>query len=220
MLCNKNFGNLILSSALFINVNGRLRMGKRVILVTGTPCVGKTFVARSLTSELDAFYVNLTELAVQENLISGKDEERGSMIVDENRMRHKIERLIEGSEKEDVVIDGYYAVNVVPKSLVAYDFVLRRNPVELRKFMEQCGFSGRKLWENLASEILDVCLVDALRVLDQEKVCELDITGKSVEETVDKILSVLSGHEKCYVGKVDWLGKLESEGLLDEYLKI
>jgi adenylate kinase len=195
-------------------------MAKRVILVTGTPCVGKTFVARSLTSELDALYVNLTESAVQENLISGKDEERGSIIVDENRMRHKIERLIESSKKEDVVIDGHYAVNVVPKSLVAYDFVLRRNPVELRKFMEQCGFSGRKLWENLASEILDVCLIDALRVLDQEKVCELDITGKSVEETVDKILSVLSGHEKCYVGIVDWLGKLESEGLLDEYLRI
>jgi len=115
---------------------------------------------------------------------------------------------------------GHYAVNVVPKKIVTHVFVLRRNPVELRKFMERGGFSGRKLWENLASEILDVCLVDALRVLDEEKVCELDITGKSVEETVDKILNVLSGREKCCVGIVDWLGKLESEGLLDEYLKI
>jgi adenylate kinase len=195
-------------------------MAKRVILVTGTPCVGKTFVARSLASELDASYVNLTELAVQENLILGKDEERGSMIVDEKRMRQRIEGLIENSQKENIIIDGHYAVSVVPKSLVAYVLVLRRNPVELRKFMEQCGFSGRKLWENMASEILDVCLVDALRVFDEEKVCELDITGKSVEETVDRILSVLSGHEKCRVGIVDWLGKLESEGLLDEFLKI
>jgi adenylate kinase len=206
--------------ALSLIPNGRLRMTKRVVLVTGTPCVGKTLVARSLASKLDALCVNLTELAAQENLISGEDEERGSMIVDENRMRREIEDLVGSSEKEDVVIDGHYAVNVVPKSLVAYDFVLRRNPVELRKFMERCGFSGRKLWENLASEILDVCLVDALRVLDKEKVCELDVTGKSVEETVDKILSILSGHEKCYVGMVDWLGKLESEGSLDEYLKI
>jgi adenylate kinase len=206
--------------ALSLMPNGRLKMTKRVVLVTGTPCVGKTSVARSLASKLDALYVNLTELALQENLISGKDEERGSMIVDENRMRRKIEDLVEGSKKEDAIIDGHYAVNVVPKRLVAYDFVLRRNPVELRKLMERCEFSGRKLWENLASEILDVCLVDALRVLDQEKVCELDITGKSVEETVDKILSVLSGHEKCCVGTVDWLGKLESEGLLDDYLKI
>jgi broad-specificity NMP kinase len=86
--------------------------------------------------------------------------------------------------------------------------------------MEQSDFSGRKLWENLASEILDVCLVDALKVIDEGKVCELDITGRSVEEAVDEMLSVLSGNKECCVGIVDWLGKLESEGLLDQYLKI
>jgi adenylate kinase len=195
-------------------------MAKRVILVTGTPCVGKTSVARLLASRLSALYVNLTELAVQENLVSGKDKERGSIIIDENRMRCKIGEVIENCDKQDIIIDGHYAVNVVPKSLVTYVFVLRRSPIELRKFMEQSGFSGRKLWENLASEILDVCLADALKVIDEEKVCELDVTGKSVEEAVDEILTVLSGNKKCSVGIVDWLGKLESEGLLDKYLKI
>jgi len=195
-------------------------MSRRVILVTGTPCVGKTAVARLLASKLDALYVNLTELAVRENLISGKDEERDSIIIDENRMRHKIREIIEGCDQNDIVIDGHYAVSVVPKKLVTYVFVLRRDPVELRKLMEQCGFSGRKLWENLASEILDVCLVDALNVHGKEKVCELDVTGKSVEEVISKILDVLGGHKECHVGVVDWLGKLESEGLLGEFLKI
>jgi adenylate kinase len=195
-------------------------MSRRVILVTGTPCVGKTSVARLLASKLDALYVNLTELAVRENLISGKDEERDSIIVDENRMRHKIREIIEGCDQNDIVIDGHYAVSVVPKKFVTYVFVLRRDPVELRKFMEQCGFSGRKLWENLASEILDVCLVDALNIHGKEKVCELDVTGKSVEEIISEILDVLGGHKECHVGVVDWLGKLESEGLLGEFLKI
>ncbi len=195
-------------------------MSRRVILVTGTPCVGKTSVARLLASKLDALYVNLTELAVRENLISGKDEERDSIIVDENRMRHKVREIIEGCDQNDIVIDGHYAVSVVPKKFVTYVFVLRRDPVELRKFMEQCGFSGRKLWENLASEILDVCLVDALNVHGKEKVCELDVTGKSVEEVISEILDVLGGHKECHVGVVDWLGKLESEGLLGEFLKI
>jgi len=195
-------------------------MSRRVILVTGTPCVGKTSVARLLASKLDALYVNLTELAVRENLISGKDEERDSIIVDENRMRHKIREIIEGCDQNDIVIDGHYAVSVVPKKRVTYVFVLRRDPVELRKFMEQCGFSGRKLWENLASEILDVCLVDALNVHGKEKVCELDVTGKSVEEVISEILDVLGGHKECQVGIVDWLGRLESERLLREFLKI
>jgi len=196
-------------------------MLKRVILITGTPCVGKTTVARLLASKLDALYVNLTELVVHDNLVSGKDDERDSIIVDENRMRRKIRETIEGCEQDDIVIDGHYAVSVVPKKFVTYVFVLRRDPVELQKFMEQHGFSGRKLWENLASEILDVCLVDALNVHGEGgRVCELDVTGKSVEEVVSEILAVLSGHRECHVGIVDWLGKLESDGLLKEFLKI
>jgi adenylate kinase len=195
-------------------------MSKRVILVTGTPCVGKTTVAHLLASKLNALYVNLTELAVHENLVSGRDEKRDSIIVDEIRMRRKIREIIEACEQNDIVIDGHYAVSVVPKKLVTCVFVLRRNPVELRKFMEQCGFSGRKLWENLASEILDVCLVDALNVHEEGKICELDVTGKSVEEVVSEILDALSGHKECHVGIVDWLGKLENDGLLEEFLKI
>jgi adenylate kinase len=195
-------------------------MSKRVILVTGTPCVGKTSVARLLTSKLDAFYVNLTELAMHENLISGKDKERDSIIVDEIRMRRKIREIVEHCDRKHIIIDGHYAVSVVPKRLVTHVFVLRRDPVELQKLMQQCGFSGRKLWENLASEILDICLVDALNVHGEGKVCELDATGKSVEEVVSEILDILDGQKKCRVGVVDWLGKLESEGLLEEFLKI
>lgn len=195
-------------------------MSKRVILITGTPCVGKTSVARLLTSKLGALHVNLTELAIREDLISGKDEKRNSIIVDENRMRQKIREIVEDCDKEDIVIDGHYAVSAVPKKLVTYVFVLRRDPVELRRFMEHCGFSGRKLSENLASEILDVCLVDALGIYEEEKVCELDASSKSLEEIVSEILDVLGDRKKCHVGVVDWLGRLESEGLLDEFLKI
>lgn len=195
-------------------------MPKRIILVTGTPCVGKTSAANMLASKLDALYVNLTELATKENLISGKDAERNSIIIDEKRMQNKIREIVKECNKTDIIIDGHYAVSVVPKKLVTHIFVLRRDPVELRKLMEKCGFRNLKLWENLASEILDVCLIDALKIHEKKKICELDVTGKSVEEVVNAILDVLNAHKKCYVGTVDWLGKLEREGLLNEYLRI
>jgi broad-specificity NMP kinase len=51
------------------------------------------------------------------------------------------------------------------------------------------------------------------------KVCELDVTGKTVENVVRDILDVLEKGKKCYTGIVDWLGMLEGEGLTDEYLK-
>jgi len=195
-------------------------MPKWVVLITGTPCVGKTSVSRILASKLGALYVNLTEVAMREKLVSGKDKERDSIIVDELRMRHKMEEIIRNCSEKAIIIDGHYAVNVVPPKLATHVFVLRRDPVQLHKFMKQYGFSGRKLWENLASEILDVCLVDALNVYEKNKVCELDVTNRTVEDAVDEILEILNGVKKCRVGVVDWLGKLEGEGLLDNFLKI
>jgi adenylate kinase len=195
-------------------------MDKRVILVTGTPCVGKTTVAKQLAKRLNAHYVNLTELAKKHNLVLGEDEERQTTIIDENKMRTKLAEVIEDSEKPDVVVDGHYAAAVTPKNDVAHVLVLRRNPVQLREFMVKCGFNGAKLRENLASEILDVCLVEALQEQDQRKVCELDVTDRTVEETVEDILAILESRKKCRAGGIDWLGMLEAQGILDEYLQI
>src|SRR3972149_4181880 len=135
-------------------------------------------------------------------------------------MRRKITEIISAVDKSAIIVDGHYAAAVVPKRYVTRIFVLRRNPVELRKFMEKCGFQGPKLWENLASEILDVCLVEALSEHEKEKVCELDVTGKTVENVVTEILAILASRKKCRVGCVDWLGMLERQGVLDEYLKV
>lgn len=195
-------------------------MTKRVILVTGTPCVGKTSVARPLASNLHALYLDLTELALTENLVSGKDKERGSVIVDEDKMRMRLGEIIASSKEDNIIVDGHYAVSVVPINLVTCVFVLRRDPVELREFMEQSGFSDKKLFENLASEILDVCLVDALNLIDQRRVCEVDVTGKTVDHIVQEVLRLLNDPDSWHVGTVDWLGKLEKEGLLEEYLRI
>jgi adenylate kinase len=193
---------------------------KRVILVTGTPCVGKTTVAQQLTAKLDALYIDLTEFAEKHRLTLGEDKKRKTIIIDEEKMRTKISETIDKTEKNNIIIDGHYAYAVVPKRYATRIFVLRRNPIELRKIMEKCGFSDAKLWENLASEILDVCLVEALREHDKEKVCELDVTGKTVENVTREILAILSDRKKCLVGCVDWLGMLEKKSIIDEYLKI
>ncbi|MDH7563518.1 MAG: adenylate kinase family protein [Candidatus Bathyarchaeota archaeon] len=194
-------------------------MIKRVILITGTPCVGKTTVSKALASALDAVYVNLTELALKENLVLGVDEERDSTIIDETAMKKKIEEIVEQCDRENVVIDGHYASLVVGRD-VGYVFVLRRNPIELKEMMEDAGFAGRKMWENLASEILDVCLIDALENHAAEKVCEIDVSHKRTAEVVSEIIAVLNGHQKCRAGVVDWLRMLENQGVLDEVLKI
>jgi adenylate kinase len=193
-------------------------MDKHVILITGTPCVGKTTLAQKLAQTLNAQYVNLTELAETENLIKEKDPQRDTAIIDEAKMRRKLKQLIEKTENANIIIDGHYAAAVTPKLLVSHIFVLRRHPKQLRELMQKRGYTQQKQSENLSAEILDVCLVEALQKYPEEKICELNITNKTIDETLTEVLNVLEGKQKCNIGTVDWLGMLEREGKTDEYL--
>jgi adenylate kinase len=191
---------------------------KRVILITGTPCVGKTTAAKQLAAKLGAQYINLTDFAKTFGLTLGEDAERKTTIIDEEKMHQKLSQTIETSDSADIIVDGHYAAAVTPTNFVNRVFVLRRNPIELKEFMQKCGFSDAKLYENLSAEILDSCLIESLQT-QPGKVCELDVTGKTADETVKEIMDVLDKGTKCYAGVVDWLGMLEQEGLTDQYLK-
>jgi adenylate kinase len=191
---------------------------KHVILITGTPCVGKTTTAKQLATKLGAEYINLTDFAKTNNLTLGEDKERQTTIINEEAMKKKLIETIKASTNSNIIVDGHYAAAVTPTKLVTNVLVLRRNPKELKEFMRKCGFSDAKLYENLSAEILDSCLIEAMQ--NQEgKVCELDVTGKTVEENVSDIVEVLDKGKKCYAGFVDWLGMLEREGITDQYLK-
>ena len=195
-------------------------MNKRVILITGTPCVGKTTSAKALAAKLpDSEYINLTDYAKTNNLITGEDEERGTLIINEAAMQKKLGETINGSGHSNIIIDGHYASAVTPAEHDPLVFVLRRDPRELKQFMERCGYAGSKMWENLQAEIIDVVLGEAVEV-HAGRVCELDVTGKSVDEVVAEILALLEKKKTCFVGVVDWLGMLEREGLTDQYLKV
>lgn len=191
---------------------------KRVIVVTGTPGVGKTTVSHLLGSRLNATHIDLTKLVKGETLTSGVDKARGTLIADTEKVSKRVQEIIWDCER-DIIIDGHYAVAVLPAQDIHLVFVLRRDPEELKGAMENRGFRGRKLWENLAAEVLDVCLWDAVRACGSEKVCEIDVSGKGIEKVVEEIVSVLEGKRKSSVGIVDWLGKLEREGRLNDFLK-
>jgi adenylate kinase len=198
--------------------NAMASMNKRVILVTGTPAVGKTTLAVKLAQKLGAQYVNLTELAEKEHLAAERDPERDTAVIDEAKMRRRLRKLINQAQT-DLVIDGHYAAAVTPKPAVTNVFVLRRNPQELREFMKKRGYSQPKQDENLAAEILDVCLIEALQKQEKSRICELDVTGKTPTAALSEVLNVLASKKPCRAGAVDWMDLLERAGKLDDFLK-
>jgi len=194
-------------------------MKKRIIVVTGTPGVGKTSVSRILASKLDAKVIEVGELIERERLYLGFDEERDTFIADTDKLSQRIKRLIDEVNSRDVIVVGHFAVDLLSPEKIHKVFVLRRHPEELKDVLESRGYMERKLWENLAAEVLDVCLCEAVESCGEKKVCEVDVTGRNFEEVVGEIISILEGRKSCKVGITDWLGRLEAEGRLNEYTK-
>ncbi len=191
---------------------------RKAILVTGTPGVGKTTVSHKLASRLNASYIGITSLVKKEKLIASVDEARRTLIADTEKVSKRMQEILESSEGS-IIIEGHYAVDVVSKKDVDTVFVLRRDPTELMGVLEKRGFEGKKIWENLAAEILDVCLLDALSACGADKVCEIDVSGKTVGTVVEEMVMVLEKRKACRSGIVDWLGKLDGEGRLEEFLR-
>jgi adenylate kinase len=186
----------------------------------GTPCVGKTAVSNQLAKELRAVHIDLGRLVIDEKLWSSTDVKRGSLIADKPRLAKRVKQMIKDNVKEhDVIVDGHYATDIVDSRTATRVFVLRRHPRELKQLMKKRGFKERKIWENLAAEILDVCLYDAIKAVGTEKVCEIDATDKNPAEIAYTIIQLLKGKEFCTSGNVDWIDRLEHEGQLDKYLK-
>lgn len=190
---------------------------KRVLIVVGSPGVGKTSLSDLLASRLHGVNISLSELVRNEGLSCGFDERRRTLVADMEKVSSRVGEMIQQSEGW-IVVDGHFAMDVVPVKDVFLAFVLRRDPDELQEVLSKRGFEEHKVAENVAAEILDVCLFDAIRAYGEKKVCEVDISHKNEREVVEEVIRIINGQGQCRIGTVDWLMKLELAGRLEEFL--
>jgi adenylate kinase len=189
----------------------------RVIVITGTQGVGKTTVATELASRLNADHINIEDLVKKENLTLRVDHKRDTLIADLSRLQERVKSILQKSN-HDIILEGHYIYDVIPKDEEPFVFVLRRDPSNLKIVLKMQGYSERKISENLGAEALDVCLIESLRRFGYNHVHEIDVTYINIDTVVDEILTVLEGKKEMKVDKVDWLIKLEEEGKLEEFL--
>jgi len=184
------------------------------IVVTGTPGTGKTVFSEALAKAIGFKHLDVGKFCLEKRLTLGFDQERQTYIVDMAGLK----RLIKGLKDENLILDGHIAHLIAPSRYVKVAFVLRCHPRVLKERLEAKGYPLSKIHENVMAEILDVCLIEALKTY-RGKICELDSTGKPVEQLVSEALSFYNGDVKPRIGIVDWISKLSEEGLLEKYIR-
>ncbi|MGD2200454.1 MAG: adenylate kinase family protein [Candidatus Bathyarchaeota archaeon] len=187
---------------------------RRVIVVAGVPGVGKSTIARILSERLGYPLIGINEFAREGGLVETKDEERGTEIIDLDKLRERISEKIH-DEGREVLVEGHFAYDAVPDGLVSHAFILRRAPWILKGELEARGYPHGKVRENVEAELVDVCLAEALEALDPEVVCEIDTTDRELGEVAREIQAIIEGSERCSRGSVDWLGCPEVRELIE-----
>lgn len=187
---------------------------RNTILISGVPGVGKTTISSLLAERLGCQVVNISELAERNHLIICSDSERETSVVDLDSLEELLASIIDETEGF-LIIEGHFAHEIIRPEVVIQAFVLRRAPWRLRDELEVRGYSKGKIWENIEAELVDVCLVEALKAFDSEIVCEIDTTERSPSEIVEEIASIVHGMKLCVDVRIDWLSREETKRMLE-----
>lgn len=154
-------------------------------------------------------------LSVEEGLTLGYDRRRECHIADlEALARYLMERF--SGEGGFLVFEAPFVVRLRRPLTPRAVFVLRCEPRELARRLKSKGYKPAKIMENLWAEILDYPLQEALAVYGPSKVHELDVSRGGLKEAVSEAVGVLKRRRRPSHGGIDWLGKLERDGILEK----
>ncbi len=177
------------------------------IVITGNPGVGKHTITQEIAKKLGLSIIDINSIAKDAGLFE-KNEDTND--VDTS----KLEKILEQKISEKNVIVGHLAPYVFDKNKVKIMIVLRRNPYDLISVYKERKYTDKKSMENLGSEVLGIIAHDATSKF-QEKVFQINTSGKSIQEVVEKVMTLISsniGNEE-----VDWLGLVTKNNDLKKF---
>lgn len=165
------------------------------VALTGTPGTGKTSVANRVDDSLDTGVIHLNDVIKEEELYTGRDEERDSLIADTDAIEAY---LGDWSGLLDSHLSHHFDADAV--------IVLRCAPAELTERLVERGESEAKAAENAESEALDIVLSEAVQSHGEGSVYEIDTTGRTVAAVADDVVDALCGDREPAAGTVDFTG--------------
>ncbi len=176
-----------------------------VLLVTGTPCTGKTTLARFLAKKLVFEYLNVNKLvkepANKVKLSAVFDKKRQCYIIDPKKLNRILITLIKKAgkpQKAKKTIKGFVIDSLIshflPCNYANLCLVCTCKLKVLKKRLQKRGYPSAKVRENLDAEIFEVCLIEARekghRILIFDSSAGLKKFLSDAEKAVKKVLKL------------------------------
>ena len=165
------------------------------IVITGNPGVGKHTITEEIAEKLELSILDINSIAKDAGLF---EKNKDTYDVDIG----KLEKILEQKISEKKVIVGHLAPYVLDKNKVKIVIVLRRDPYDLISVYKERKYTDEKSKENTGSEVLGIIAHDTISKF-QEKAFQIDTSGKSIQEVVEKVMALISNNEGNE--EVDWL---------------
>ena len=179
----------------------------QVIFISGTPCVGKTTLASELSKRLGANLVKINELAINNDLILGIDDEKGYKIIDIDKLDVVLGKIIDKLDSDKLlIVEGHLSHLCSGADKV---IILRVHPDILEKRLASRDYADSKIRENLEAEALDVCGTEAYETYGK-KVCEIDAGNLAIDEIINQIVDVIFDKKDFPFGEIDFIDWLIS----------
>lgn len=144
----------------------------KVLVVTGTPGTGKTFVAKKLAKQHNYSYIDVKQLIKNFKLSDKFDKKRQSWIVDIKKLNKLLISVIGAaklSKAKGVIIDSHLA-HYLPAKYVDLCIVTRCDTKKLYARLKKRKYSKAKIDENMEAEIMQVILEEARKMKHNIKI--------------------------------------------------
>ena len=157
----------------------------KTIIVSGTPCTGKTTLANKLAKKLDFKYIDVNKIIKKGNISEEYDKKRKSAVIDIKKLNKKLIEIINQYKKlslknkksfkkiKGLIIDSHLSHNL-PQKYVDLCIITKCDLKELQKRLKKRKYNKDKIRENLEAEIFDICLNEAKE--NKHKIIAIDTT--------------------------------------------
>jgi len=177
------------------------------IVITGNPGVGKHTVTKKISEILNFSTIDINIIAKDLGLFE-KNENTNDVDT------QKLAKILGKRELNEKIVVGHLAPYVLEKNQVEIIIILRRNPYDLESVYKERSYSEIKIKENTGSEILGIITHDTIKKFE-EKAFQIDVSGKNIQEVVEKMLEIISRKEGNE--EVDWLNIVTKNNDLEKF---